>query len=263
MIYNTVIKLLKKKQVVINGWLSIPNSFTAEAMGNMGWDSLTIDMQHGQNDYSTSISMLQAISNGNNVPFARVPWNEPGIIMKMLDLGCLGIISPMINTKEECENFVSYCKYPPIGKRSYGPMRSILRYGSNYYEHANKNIITLAMIETQEAIDNLEQILSVKHLDGIYLGPADMSLSFGLKPKFDVKENPVYSNIKIISKKAKKYNKIAGIHNGTIKYAKQMIKLGYNFITISSDYRAMTSHAENIINQIKEKKVLRKQEKSY
>ena len=108
----TQFKKLIKNQAIINGWLSIPNSFTAEAMSQMGWDSITIDMQHGQNDYSTSLSILQAIHSSDAIPFARVQWNEPGIIMKMLDLGVLGIIAPMINTKKECEDFVSYCKYP-------------------------------------------------------------------------------------------------------------------------------------------------------
>ena len=105
MLNNAILDIWKNGGAVINGWLSIPNSFTAESMAKMGWDSLTIDLQHGINDYSTSISMLQAISNSPTVPLARVPWNEPGIIMKLLDTGVLGIICPMINSKEECEKF--------------------------------------------------------------------------------------------------------------------------------------------------------------
>ena len=145
-------KILNEKKILINGWLSIPNSFTAEAMSKMGWDSITIDMQHGLNDYSSSISMLQAISHKEVFPFVRVPWSEPGIIMKMLDLGALGIISPMINNKKECENFVSYCNYPPIGERSFGPMRAQLVYGSDYFSKANENILSFAddlLISTQ------------------------------------------------------------------------------------------------------------------
>ena len=117
--------------MAINGWLSIPNSITAEAMSKLGGDSLTIDLQHGLNDYSTSLPMLQAMSTSNTVPFARVPWNEPGIIMKMLDAGVYGIIAPMINTKEDCEKFVSYCMYPPLGQRSYGPTRALMYAGED------------------------------------------------------------------------------------------------------------------------------------
>ena len=245
---------LKQNNFILNGWLSIPNSFTAEAMSKMGWDSVTIDIQHGQNDYSSSISMLQAISISNVVPFARVPWNEPAIIMKMLDLGVLGIIAPMINTKKECEDFVSYCNYPPKGQRSFGPMRAQLHYGSEYYENANNEIVSFAMIETQQAVENLDAILSVPNLTGVYIGPADFSISYGLQPKFDVKEDPVYSNIKIIAEKAKDYGKIAGIHNGTTQYAKEMIELGYKFVTISSDFRSMSSHAQQIVDEMKNNK---------
>ena len=252
MFKNTILDIWKSGKVAINGWLSIPNSFTAESMAKMGWDSLTIDFQHGMNDYFTSLPMLQAISNTPTIPFARVPWNEPGIIMRMLDAGTCGIIAPMINTKEECEKFVSYCRYPPLGQRSFGPMRAQLTYGLDYQENANSQIVTLAMIETQEAVQNIDEILSVKDLNGVYIGPADMSLAYGLKPKFDVKEDPVFSNIKLIVNKAKEHGKIAGIHNGTTQYAKEMIALGYQFVTISSDYRAMSSFAQSIVKDMKE-----------
>ncbi len=262
MLNNSIIDIWKNGKAVINGWLSIPNSFTAESMAKMGWDSLTIDLQHGMNDYSTSISMLQAIANSSTIPFARVPWNEPGIIMKMLDAGTCGIIAPMINTKEECEKFVSYCRYPPLGQRSFGPMRAQLSFGLDYHQDANTQIITLAMIETQEAVKNIDEILSVENLNGIYVGPADMSLTYGLKPQFDVKEDPVFSNIKLIVKKAKEHGKIAGIHNGTTEYAKEMISLGYQFVTISSDYRAMSTYAQSIIKEMKEIKEI-KESSSY
>ena len=251
MFKNDILEIWKEGKPAINGWLSLPNSFTAEAMAKMGWDSITIDLQHGQNDYSTSISMIQAISNTPATPIVRVPWSEPGIIMKMLDLGVKGIIAPMINNKQDCERFVSYCCYPPLGQRSFGPMRAQVIYGTDYYKNANSQIITLAMIETKEAINNLDDILSVPNLSGIYIGPADMSISYGLEPRFDIEKNPIFSNIELISKKAKEYGKIAGIHNGTTKYAKKMIDIGYKFVTISSDFRSMITHAQKVINEMK------------
>ena len=249
---NKLFDIWKQDKASINAWLSIPNSFTAEAFGKMGWDSVTVDMQHGQNDYSSSIAMIQALSNSNTVPMTRVPWNEPGIIMKMLDLGVQGIIAPMINTKDDCEKFVSYCYYPPIGQRSFGPMRAQVVYGSDYYQHANKNIVSLAMIETKQAVENLDEILSVPNLTGIYIGPADMSSSYGLPPKFDVREDPVFSNIKMIAKKAKGNGKIAGIHNGSVKYMKEMMQYGFQFTTLLSDFRMMTSNAESLLKELKD-----------
>jgi len=249
---NRLLEIWKNNLPVINTWLSLPNSFTAEAFGKMGWDSITIDMQHGQNDYQSCIPMLQSLNGSNSVPMVRVSWNEPGIIMRMLDLGVMGIIAPMINSKDDCEKFVSYCYYSPIGQRSFGPMRAQLVHGSDYHNDANNNILSFAMIETQQAVDNLDQILSVSNLTGVYIGPADMSLSYGLKPKFDVKEDPVFSNIKLIANKAKEHGKIAGIHNGTTEYAKEMIDIGYKLVTISSDFRGMTAFAQSVINEMKE-----------
>jgi len=260
---NNLLKILESNSPIINTWLSLPNSFISEAFGKMGWDSITIDMQHGQNDYHSSIPMLQSLTNSSSVPMARVPWSEPGIIMKMLDLGVMGIIAPMINNKGDCEKFVSYCYYPPIGQRSFGPMRAQLIHGSQYFNKANDNILSFAMIETKEAVNNLDEILSVKNLTGVYIGPADMSSSYGLQPKFDIKEDPIFSNIKLIAKKAKEYNKISGIHTGSTKYAKEMIELGFNLVTITSDFRAMTTFAQNIISEMKEKNINKSESEAY
>ena len=250
---NNLLKILESNLPIINTWLSLPNSFVSEAFGKMGWDSITIDMQHGQNDYQSSIPMLQSLTNSSSVPMVRVPWSEPGIIMKMLDIGVMGIIAPMINNKEDCEKFVSYCYYPPIGQRSFGPMRAQLIHGSDYFQNANDNILSFAMIETKEAVSNLNEILSVKNLTGVYIGPADMSSSYGLQPKFDIKEDPIFSNIKLIAKKAKEYGKISGIHTGSTSYAKEMLKIGYNFVTILSDFRIMTDKAQKIVDEMKSK----------
>ena len=130
-------------------------------------------------------------------------------------------------------------------------MRAQLIYGSDYFNKANENIVSFAMIETKQAVENLDEILSVPNLTGVYIGPADMGSSYGLPPKFDVKDAPVYSNIKLIAKKAKEYGKIAGIHNGSVDYAKEMIEIGYRFVTILSDFRVMSSNSQKIVDEMK------------
>src|SRR5690606_12194598 len=122
---------------VINAWLGIPSAWSAELMAHQGWDSLTIDMQHGVADLSDMLAMMQAISTTNAIPLVRVPWNEPGAIMRALDLGAYGIICPMINTREQCEAFVGACRYHPDGYRSMGPIRARIYGGDDYAKEAN------------------------------------------------------------------------------------------------------------------------------
>ncbi len=166
-------------ETVLNGWLAIPNSFSAETMAHQGWDSLTIDLQHGIVDYLSTVSMLQAISTTDVTPLVRVAWLDPGIIMKVLDAGAYGVICPMINDAADAEALVAACRYPPQGQRSFGPIRALLYAGADYPSHANESVIVLAMIETAKALANLDEILAVPHLDGVYVGPADLSNALG------------------------------------------------------------------------------------
>ena len=128
---NLVKKLFREGKPIINGWLQIPSSFSAEVMAKQGWDSLTIDMQHGVIDYPNALQMLQAISSTETIPLAKVNWKEPGQIKKILDAGCYGVICPMVSNKQQAENFVKACMYPPNGYRSYGPIRGLLYGGSD------------------------------------------------------------------------------------------------------------------------------------
>jgi 4-hydroxy-2-oxoheptanedioate aldolase len=249
---NKLKEIFKKGGSAINGWLQIPNSFTAELMANQSWDSLTLDMQHGVIDYSHAISMLQAISTTNVVPLARVNWNEPGQIMKILDAGAYGIICPMVSNRKEAENFVQACMYPPRGYRSYGPIRGLVYGGPDYADEANNEILKFAMIETKESLDNLDEIMQTPGLDGIYIGPADLSLAIGEKPSFDKPEgDPVYEVIMKILEHAKKNKIIAGIQNGQPEYADKMIKKGFQLVTIGTDQRFMTAAAKAALNIIR------------
>jgi len=249
---NKLKQIFKEGGAVINGWLQIPSSFSAEVMAKQGWDSLTIDLQHGVVDYSNALQMYQAISTTDVVPMARVNWNEPGQIMKILDAGCYGIICPMVSNREQAEKFVQACMYPPKGYRSYGPIRGLLYGGVDYGDHANDEILKLAMIETKEALSNLDKIMSTPNLDGIYIGPADLSLAIGAKPGFDnPKGSPTYVEIENILKHAKKNNIVAGIHNSTPEYAAKMIKIGFQFVTVGSDQKFMAGSANKAVNYFK------------
>src|SRR4051794_23219514 len=182
---NGIREIWNSGKAVVNSWLGVPSSWSAEVMANMGWDSLVVDMQHGLIDYQVMVTMLQGISTTNTTPLVRVPWNDPAHIQKALDAGAYGIICPMINNRAEAEKFVGSMRYAPLGNRSSGPIRASFYGGSDYHAKANDIVVALGMIETQEALDNLDDILSVKGLDAIYVGPSDLSISLGYAPGGD------------------------------------------------------------------------------
>ena len=249
---NKLKQMFKDNKPVINGWLQIPHSFSAEVMAKQGWDSLTIDLQHGVVDYPNALGMLQSISTTEVTPLARVNWNEPGQIMKILDAGCYGVICPMVSNRKEAENFVQACMYPPKGYRSFGPVRGLLYGGDDYAKHADDEVLKLAMIETKEALEKLDEILDTENLDGIYIGPADLSLAVGEEPGFDRPESTTaYKQILRILEAAKKRNLLAGIHNGSAEYAQKMIAKGFNLVTVGSDARYIASGSKNDLEKLK------------
>jgi 4-hydroxy-2-oxoheptanedioate aldolase len=231
----------------INGWLSIGNPFTAEIMAAQGYDSVSIDVQHGALDYSMLLPMFQAMRASGVVPMARVPWLEPGIIMKVLDAGAYGVICPMINTPEQAAEFVSYTRYPPLGQRSFGPTRASFSAGANYAAEANGEILAFAMVETAQAMQNLDAIAATPGLDGIYVGPADLTFSLyggSLAPAFDREEPEMIEALQTISAACKKTGKRAALHCGTPEYAARAIGWGFDFTTVSGDSRLLAAAAQ-------------------
>ena len=248
---NRLRKIWHEGGTAVNGWLHVPSSFSAEVMAHAGWDSLTIDMQHGPVDYASLVPMLQAISTTDTVPVVRVPWHDPGLIMRVLDAGCYAVICPMINTSEEAEAFVGACRYPPEGYRSYGPYRATLYGGEDYTDHANETVVTMAMIETQQALDNLNEILGVQGLDAVFVGPSDLGQSLGYGPGTDRGEPEVVEAIERILAAARDHGLAAGIFTGSPEYASRMAQKGFRFVTISSDVRLMASAAAGAVAALK------------
>jgi 4-hydroxy-2-oxoheptanedioate aldolase len=177
-----------------------------------------------------------------------VPWNEPGIIGKALDGGSWGIVCPMVNNKAEAAALASYSLYPPKGKRSNGPIRAAA-YGeaSSYQTIANDEVLVIPMIETQDGIDNIDEILSVPGISGIYVGPSDMGFSLGLVPKLDREEPLILGIYEKLLASCKKHGKFAGIHNGTAAYAARMIGMGFRWVTIANDSGLMAKAAREAV----------------
>lgn len=244
---NRLRTLWAEGKAAVNGWLGIPSSLAAENMAQAGWDSLTVDTQHGLVDYQAAVGMLQAISTSDATPLVRVPWNEPGIMGKMLDAGAYGIICPMVNTREEAEAMVRACRYPPEGERSFGPTRAVWYGGADYAEKANETVVVMPMVETRKAIENLDAILSTPGVDGVYVGPADLGLSHGFVAKGDRDEPELLAIIHRIAEAAARHGKVAGIHCGAPAYARKMIDAGYSLVTIQADAQLLNAAARRAV----------------
>lgn len=252
---NPIKEKWKSGAPTINGWCSIGSTFTAEIMAAQGYDSVTVDVQHGALHYENALMMFQAMRGSNTSLMARVPWREPGIIMKMLDAGAMGIICPMINNRAEAEEFVSYMRYPPLGQRSFGPTRAAFAMPGYNVKDANDDVLAIAMIETADGVANLDEIAATPGLDGLYVGPADLALGVSngaLPPGFDRTEEELVNVIKAIAAAAKKNNIAAVLHCGTPEYAAKGIGWGYNTVTVTSDARLLAAAAAQTISRFRE-----------
>lgn len=235
------------KGPVCNGWLMLRDLFAAELMAASGWDSLTIDLQHGLHDYGSMLATLQALRASGVPILARVPWNEPGIVGKVLDAGLSGLICPMVNTARDAEALVSASRYAPLGARSNGPLRAAAIFGNDYQPRANDEVVVLPQVETKEAVDNLDAILAVPGIDGVYIGPSDLALTLGLPPVFDPEDAAMLDIFSRVAQTAKAAGRIAAIHCQSPAYAVRMMGIGFGLVTVGSDAGALAAGSRSLV----------------
>lgn len=228
-------------ETVVSGWLSIGNSYTAELAGWSGYDCVLIDLQHGMTDVQTMIGMLQALSSTPATPIVRVGSLDPALIMKCLDAGAYGIMCPMVNSAEEARAFVAATRYPPLGNRSFGPARGLLYGGPDYFDHADRTIIRLAMIETQQGLDALDEICAVDGLDGIFVGPNDLGLAMGRGTLGDPTDAQVKAAILRCLASAKAHGKHAGLFCPSSSVAARRAAEGFDFVVPNSEVNLLKS----------------------
>jgi 4-hydroxy-2-oxoheptanedioate aldolase len=225
----------------LNAWCSIGSAFAAETLARQAWDAITIDGQHGLIGYSEMLAMLQAVAATDAVPLVRVSWNQPGEIMKALDAGALGVICPMVNSRAEAEAFVRACRYPPAGYRSFGPTRAAVAHGADYPARANAEVLTFAMIETAEGLANLDEIAATPGLDGVYVGPSDLSLSLGGPPDQDSQDPMRLAAFDKILAACRANGLRAGVHTMSVAYSQQMLARGFDLVTVANDARYLAA----------------------
>jgi len=241
--------MLKAGKMTIGAWVNFSTPDSAEILANMGLDWLVFDTEHGPWSIETVQQSIQATSSTEIVPIVRVAWNDPVMIKRALDIGAYGIIVPWINTKEQAIQAVRACKYPPKGIRGCGPRRAAL-YGlrtKEYLEVADEITMVIAQIETQEAVDNLEEILSVEGIDAIFVGPADLSSSLGFLGQQNHPKN--LETIDKILEAGKRANVPVGIYTLGPDHNKNIIEKGFKFVVLGSDMSFMIHGLRDVLKQ--------------
>jgi len=232
---NSVRERWNKGIPTINGWLTLPTALSAEIMARAGFDSVTIDMQHGAIDYSDALEMLTALAATEVTPLVRVPNSDPTFVTRVLDIGALGVICPMINNAVEARTFAAGARYFPVGNRSSGPLRAAMIYGAEYFKQVNDAVLVLGMVETPGAIANLDEILEIETMDGIYVGPNDLGIAMGMASGTDREEPDFIRALEDIARRANAHGKIPGLHTNSSKYASRAIAMGFGFVTLCAD----------------------------
>ena len=248
---NRLKQLWAEDRPALGGWLGIPSSTSAEMMAHTGFDWLCVDMQHGAIDYQVAVTMLQAISTTDTVPIVRVPWNEPGIIMKVLDAGAYGVIIPMVNSRVEAEAAVAACRYAPDGVRSYGPARSVLYAGPDYFSRANDTVLCMPMIETREAVANVDEIVGTPGVDVAFVGPSDLSVSLGLPPSYDQDADEFVAAVASVEAACQRHGVVPGVFAGNATVARKRIEQGFRLLEVADDGRTMVTGAAAALAQLR------------
>ena len=237
-------------EAALGAWLAMPGTVSAELMARQGFDWLTIDLQHGLIDFARMVEMLQAIATTPTTAMVRVPVAEASWIGRVLDAGAAGVIVPLIDTADQARAAVEACRYPPRGRRSYGPFRAAVLAGGSYSPQADADVICLVMIETRSGLDNLDAILDVPGIDGVFVGPNDLSLALGLPPAGDHDAPPFVEAIERIVAGCRARGLVAGCA-GTAAIAPKRLAQGFRFVEVSRDGAAMLRAASEDLRGVR------------
>lgn len=249
---NSLRRLKAVGKPIVNAWLSIGAPYAAEAIAHQGFDAATIDCQHGMIGFDTAIAMLQAVSSTSAIPMVRPSGLNPAEIMRFLDAGSYGIICPMISTADDAERLVAACRYPLVGQRSFGPARGMLYGGADYLDHANDEILVLAMIETREGLANIDAILAVDGLDGIYVGPNDLGLALGHRPLNEPETGPVADAIELVRARTNARGLISGIFCSSGTAAAMRITQGFDLVTPGNDAALLRATMAGVVRDARQ-----------
>jgi 4-hydroxy-2-oxoheptanedioate aldolase len=248
---NRLRELFRDNDTAVNGWLSSDSPYVAEALSHSGFDAVTVDLQHGVFGVDGALRLLQAVGAGPAVPMARCPDLDPAVIGKLLDGGAYGVICPAIDTPAQAAAFVDACRYPPVGRRSYGPARGLLHGGPDYVDHADETVLTWAMIESAEALAHVDEIVATPGLDGVYVGPNDLALSLGERPGAAWPPAAVADALPRIAASARAAGRVAGAFCADGEVGRWLVDQGYDLVTPGNDIGILRAAAAERVAQVR------------
>ncbi len=243
---NPVRAKLKNGEASIGSWLTLASTTAAHLMAQVGFDWLTVELEHSPTTMETAANCFAVIAGSDCVPLVRVPINSVENIKRVLDTGAWGVIVPMVNSKAEAEAVVQAARYSPIGSRSIGGQMHAAIFGcdtATYYKRANDEILVVLMAEHIDAIERADEIMSVPGIDVVFIGPNDLTNSMGLPPVFESDDPRFTGAVDHILKMAKKYGVAPGIHVADWQAAERRRAQGFQFIAVSSETGLMLSKA--------------------
>lgn len=245
---NGLARRLRDGETVLGAWLSFSDALVAEAMASLGWDWLLVDMEHGPIALADAAAMVTAIRTTAVTPFVRTAWNEASQIQRALDLGCSGIIVPVVNAESDARSVVREARFPPLGERSRGGIRTPLAFETDamtYFEHANREIVVLVQIETETAVRNVDAIVAVDGIDGVFVGPNDLAASTGKRwPDAWEGDADYMALVARVADATNRAGKTAGFLARDPAMAKRVAELGYRFIGVASDANYLMAGAK-------------------
>ena len=250
---NTVRAKLKRGEPSIGTWLTLPDTTAAQLMSRVGFDWLTVELEHTPVTFETAANSFAIIAANGCIPLARVPWNTGENIKRVLDTGAYGIVVPMVNSRAEAEAVVEAARYQPIGKRSIGGQMHAANFETDpgtYYAKANEEILVVIMAEHIDAIESAEEILSVPGIDAVFIGPNDLHNSMGKPPAFDSEHKEFVDAVAHVLKTARKYGIAPGIHVVDAAAAQKRREEGFQFIAVASEAGLMLNKAQEVTRML-------------
>jgi 4-hydroxy-2-oxoheptanedioate aldolase len=238
-----------RDEAVLNAWITLSRADSAALVAGAGFEAATLDLQHGAATLEGAGAILAAIEGAGAVPLARPRWNDPADVMRVLDLGARGVICPMVGSRAEAEALVAAARYPPAGTRSYGPVRGALGAGADQVRRSNESTLVFAMIETADGFAALDDIAATPGLDGLYVGPADLSLGLGLDTFADLEDARLLEALDAVVAAAKRHGLVAGIHAPSPPAAARMVDRGFRFVCPAVDADVARLGAERAVQE--------------